>query len=160
VSVLEVSGGFVLRAHSGPDPTQVTGVEITPEDMDALILKNFTASAREEELMYRSPLCPTGYEDWFRALGLHLDERQLRSIAVTELTDGFAISFLQPTVGGAEEFGGLLLGNKKIQELLDAAYVRRGSENARPEESPQFDDRPESHSVSDLSSGTISEANK
>jgi hypothetical protein len=101
--------------------------------MDGLILKNFTASAREDELTYRSALCPTGYEDWFRALGLHLDGRNVRAVAVTELTDGFALSCLEPGESGAEEFGGQLMRNKEIQALLDAAYVRRGSETSSPD---------------------------
>jgi hypothetical protein len=138
VSLMEVGGGFVLRAHAGPDPTQVSGVEITTEDMDGLILKNFTAAGRSDELAYRSPLCPTGYEDWFRALGLHLDENGFRTVAVAELTDGFAISFLRPAEGGGEEFGGLLLRKTEIQGLLDAAYRRRGTLDA-PTEIPAPD---------------------
>ncbi len=128
VSIMEVRGGFLLSAHSGPEPTLVIGTEITAEDMDALIVKNFTAMTRQEELLYRSPLCPTGYEDWFRALGLRLDEEQVRAVALSELTDGFAVTFLRSNKDGDQtwEFGGLRLGKEEIQNLLDTAYLRRG----------------------------------
>jgi hypothetical protein len=131
ICICEVTDGFILRAfHDIADPASVDAIEIPDSDLQNLILKNFTAQSAPSSKS-RSPLCPTGYEDFFRALGYELEENQAKAVTVQEMDDAFAITYhqLQPTSeeGYIWEPKSLLLKGGHVQELLDEAFRRRGN---------------------------------
>lgn len=130
IGVHEVAEGFILRAFGDvTDPTTVTALEVPDGDLQSLILKNFTAQGPRSGKP-GSKLCPTGYEDFFRALGYELEECQAKAVAVQELDGGFSVAFHQP----AEKPDGsyiwepksFVLSTDHVQELLDEAFRRRG----------------------------------
>jgi len=130
MGIYEVNDGFILRALADPnDPHSVEAIEVPKDDIQSLILRNFTSKARRTSNI-RSPLCPTGYEDFLRALGYELEINQARGVVIQELVDRFAITYLQlsPTSeeGYVWEPRAVLLAADDIQKLLDEAFNRRG----------------------------------
>lgn len=130
LGIYEVNDGFILRAFAADDPTVVEAIEIPQTDLHGLIMKNFTARGRHGDGP-RSALCPTGYEDFFRALGYELEVNQARCITVQELVDCFAMSYLQLQLtsdgGYIWEPRSLVLDQAHIRQLLDEAFRRRGN---------------------------------
>lgn len=130
LGVYEVTNGFIVRAfRSSKDPTSVEAIEVPDGDLQGLILKNFTARGSSVEDGH-SPLCPTGYEDFLRALGYEVEQNKGRAIAIQELVDGFAVTYqcLQPTSeeGYVWDLQSLMLYPPEIQTMLDDAFRRRG----------------------------------
>jgi hypothetical protein len=130
VSILEVGEGFILRGFADPnDPGSVEAIEIPDSDIQGLILKNFTARGRSG-VATRSKLCPTGYEDFFRALGYELEVNQAKAVSVQEMIDAISVAYLSllPTSeeGYVWEPKSVVLSATAIQELLDEAFRRRG----------------------------------
>jgi hypothetical protein len=126
LSLLEISGGFLVRAAT-PDARTPATWEFPYGDFEGLIAG--AIAARGEPARPRvHPLLPTGYEDFLRALGHRLDEEYAEAVTVTEL-DGFV------AVGGvglaaahgrstAAPFQWLLRPDD-VAALLDEAFRRR-----------------------------------
>lgn len=130
IGIYEVKSGFVLRGFSdATDAESLQAVEVPNDDIENLIIKNFTAPGRNG-VITRSPLCPTGYEDFLRALGYELEANQAKAVAIQELTDRFAVSYLQ-LQSTAEDYvwvaKSVLLTADDVLELVDEAFRRRGS---------------------------------
>ena len=130
IGIYEVDEGFILRAFADPnDPYSVEAIEVPKDDIESLIIRNFAAKARTTP-QNRSPLCPTGYEDFLRALGYELEIDQSRGIVLQELVDRIAVAYHQlvPTSdeGYVWEPRSALLSAEDIQKLLDQAFGRRG----------------------------------
>jgi hypothetical protein len=77
-------------------------------------------------------LLPSGYEDFFRAIGAALDQHQAESITIAEFATVFAIGG-HLTVDTADQpaFGGLqwILHKDEIRQVLDEGYRRRQAHN-------------------------------
>lgn len=133
IGVYEVAGGFILRAFSGSDSTSAEAIEIPDGDLEGLILKNFTARGGSADGT-RSPLCPTGYEDFLRALGYELEVNQARAVVVQEMVDVFAVAYQQLVATSEEGYvwepRSLILEKPQIQEILDEAFRRREAKGA------------------------------
>ncbi len=130
VGVYEVNAGFIVRATPRTDSTVIEALEIPDSDLTGLILKNFTARRGRGQDASPPPLCPTGYEDFLRALGYELDKISARNVTVQEMVDCFAVSYqeLAPTAEGyAHNPRSLILDMSAIQEILDEAFRRRGA---------------------------------
>lgn len=130
IGIHEVTDGFILRAFpDANNPTSVVALEIPDGDLQSLILKNFTAQGTRASAA-GSRLCPTGYEDFLRALGFELEECQAKAIAMQELSEGFSVAFYQPAEtadgGFVWEPKSFILTAEHVQDLLDEAFKRRG----------------------------------
>lgn len=127
LGVYEVNDGFVVRALVDSDPHAIEAIEVPDTDLKGLILKNFTARGRKEGET-SNPLCPTGYEDFLRALGHELEASQARSIAIQEMVSAFAVTYRQldqTPDGYVWESKEWLLDESQVQEMLDAGFSRR-----------------------------------
>ena len=129
IGIYEVADGFVLRGFADPnDPHSVQALEVPKDDIQSLIMKNFTAKGRTTPHS-RSPLCPTGYEDFLRALGFELEKNQARGMMIQELADRMAVSWHQlisSEEGYIWEPRSALLSAEDVEKLLDEAFNRRG----------------------------------
>jgi hypothetical protein len=66
----------------------------------------------------------TDYQDLFRAIGLMLDQRNLRDIRIWEHADGLVI---QGCPSGGATYQTLMLTDDDLNKLLHSAYDRRKS---------------------------------
>ena len=129
-TLFEVQNGFILRAFSAADPSQVLAIEIPDEDVQELVVKNYAERGRRDGGGGRPTLLPSGYEDFFRALGSYLDSRNARSVSVVEMVDAVAVSFLDlrstndAYLWQPQSF---VIGADQIQKLLKEASDRRTS---------------------------------
>jgi hypothetical protein len=131
IGIYEVSEGFILRAFTDiSNPDSVEAIEVPDTDIQTLILKNFTAR-RGAQLKSHSPLCPTGYEDFLRALGYELEVNQAKAVAIQEMVDVMAVTYLQQQSTSSDSYvwepRSVNLTASDIQELVDEAFRRRGS---------------------------------
>lgn len=128
VALFEVQHGFILRAFPSADPVRIVAIEIPDDDIQDLILKDYGDRGRRDRDPKSTTLLPTGYEDFLRALGFFLDGKNARSVSLTEMADGFAVSFfeLQTTNDGyfwhPQSF---VMQHEHIKSLLDEASNRR-----------------------------------
>jgi hypothetical protein len=130
IGIYEVDDGFVLRALTDAnDPHSVEAIEVPKDDIQSLIMKNFTSKGRTAPLT-RSPLCPTGYEDFLRALGYELEINQGRGVTIQEMVDRIGINYHQLQATSEEGYvwepRSAILTAADIQNLLDEAFNRRG----------------------------------
>lgn len=130
IGIYEVGEGFILRGFSDPnDPSTVNAIEVPKDDIQGLIIKNFTAKGRVD-VIARSVLCPTGYEDFMRALGYELEINQARAVTIQEMVDRMSITYQQLRTTSEEGYvwepRSVLLTAGDVQELLDEAFNRRG----------------------------------
>jgi hypothetical protein len=132
IGVYEVSEGFVLRGFCDPnDPFAITAFEFPEEDFQGLIMKNFT-SRNGSSVSSHPAICPTGYEDFFRALGYELEEDQAKGVVVQELPDLMVVTYLH--LGSSSdsyvwEPKSVLLNAAQVEEMLDKGFRRRDSES-------------------------------
>lgn len=72
-------------------------------------------------------LFPNGHQDFFRALGYELDQRNADMVLVDELEDGIVVTYLCPdeTRPGEMRKEMFILGLPEIEEILNAAFERR-----------------------------------
>lgn len=134
ITILEVEGGFVLRVLNQEDPTSPQAIELPHGDVQGLVLRNFTARGGKDDTVARPPLCPTGYEDFLRALGYELDRNSARSISVQELADGFAVAYVQLQQGRDSylwESRSVVMQSAQIYALLNEAFKRRTTNKKR-----------------------------
>jgi len=127
VNILEVTGGFVVRAMPslGRAPE---AMEFTDRDFPVLVRDGIMSRGEKGRVRASVPYLPTGYEDFLRALGHRLDEKGAEAVTIAELEGLIAVSMV--TVVNTYESetlapSQLLLGAEEISALLDRAYQRR-----------------------------------
>lgn len=134
INVSEVSGGFLVRTM--PAGSRVPeALEFPDRDFPQLVMNAIAARGEGERQKQATPLLATGYEDFLRALGYHLDLQMAEAVTITEL-EGFI------AVGGVAKAEGLghttiepfqqLLRRDEITYLLDKAYNRREKKGLFP----------------------------
>jgi hypothetical protein len=136
VSVIEVAGGFLVRA-APPGTRTPDALEFPDRDFPRFILTGIECRNRDNDEYRKVPpgeLAPTGYEDLLRALGHRLDEMSAESIVIVELKDVIAVGgrghsdlSLAPTI---ETFQ-LFLREHEIEYMLNEAFLRRGKKMGR-----------------------------
>jgi hypothetical protein len=72
------------------------------------------------------PLCPTGYEDFFRALGFDLDASAASNVCLVELSGGILVSYTGKGSRGELERAQMYYDPPRIDETLTKGYQRRG----------------------------------
>lgn len=128
ISIFEVDEGFILRLFASNDPSRIEAIEIPYDDVDALILKNFAARTTHDNALIKSPLCLTGYEDFFRALGFEFDSKHVRAVSVHEIVGAFVVAYME-LISHREDYQWVrqsaILGPADVQALLNRAFDRR-----------------------------------
>ena len=90
VHLVRVDGGFVVRAVSRR--TGQPSVLVFPDrDFPVLAARAHAARGRRGRMRLGTPLLPTGYEDFLRALGRWLDETHVLLVRLVEEPDAIRI---------------------------------------------------------------------
>lgn len=129
VAVYEVEGGFLMRAFPLSGRT-AEALEFPDRDFEQLVVQSFVVRGEGERPASNSPLLPSGYEDFFRAIGSALDQNKADSVSISEFSS-------MVVVGGnvrVENSAHTTLGNlqwvlpaEDIAQILDEGYRRRAA---------------------------------
>jgi len=88
--LVEVPGGFVVRALSRASSDPRTLV-FPDSDFPRLVAQSIASRGQRRRMRLGTPLLPTGYEDFLRALGRRLDLLHAASVTITELDEAIQV---------------------------------------------------------------------
>jgi hypothetical protein len=131
ISLAEVSDGFVVRLqralHKLEPQVEHFKRETLVEQLKELSNQQNASQQRARHQGVWSSF-PNGHQDFFRALGYELDQSAARGVLVDELEDGVVVtySYPDPRESGAWKKRMVVLGVQQIEEILNAAFARRG----------------------------------
>ena len=133
--VSEVDDGYIARAFPGQAGNlKAEGIALPMSDVMALINSQEQGRGVPVNDVKMPPLCPTGYEDFFRSLGFDLDSVDSSNVCLVELSGGILVSYTTRAKSGVER-AQMFYDPPRIDELLTKGYQRRGklprSRNAR-----------------------------
>jgi hypothetical protein len=129
VLVSEVEDGYIARAFPGQiGNLKAEGIALPMSDVMALINSQEQVRGVAVADVKMPPLCPTGYEDFFRALGYELDVTNATNVCLVELSSGFLVSYTAKTDHGAVERSQMFYDPDQIDETLTKGYQRRGKQ--------------------------------
>ena len=131
ISLLETVDGFTVRSHpSGHRPDGISIVYSWNRLHDLVIYQMAGRGLRRRRSRHSGMWAnfPNGHEDFFRALGHELDAQQASSLAVDEVPEGVAVSYLRPREAESLLFEKVhrVMRREDIEEALYAARGRRG----------------------------------
>lgn len=129
MNLMEVGGGILVRGT--PRGSRVPeALEFPDKDFTGMFRGGFAARGEQQRERVKTPLLPTGYEDFLRALGYRLDTSFAEAVSIVEL-DSFV------AVGGVAKIDAAghtavaplqwLLYAEDIIFMLDEAYLRRST---------------------------------
>lgn len=101
ITLIEVPGGFVLRATRDTDPWPVL-MEFGDRKIAKMLSQSLDLWGSAPVHRETRDLIPTGYEDVLRALGYELDQRIAENIVIAELPSILAVSGFEPLLGYGE----------------------------------------------------------
>jgi hypothetical protein len=128
-TLFETAGGFIARAVIN-DPRTPVALEFHAEELATLLQQARAGRGKGVRAELGSPLLPTGYEDFLRALGHDLDQRDAAGIFISELRNVMVVSGVEPgVVSGKPAFVPFeqLLRPNEIERMLDDAFHRRAA---------------------------------
>lgn len=128
-TILEVAGGFLVRGTPGGGRTP-EALEFLDYDFAQLLHSAYAARGEGERRRATSPLLPTGYEDFLRALGHRFDSQFAEAVTVTELDSFIAVGGVAKVdASGQTGFAPLqlLLRADDIAFILDEGFRRRAT---------------------------------
>ncbi len=127
VLVSEVEDGYIARAFPGHLANlKAEGIALPMSDVMALISSQEQVRGVAVNEVKMPPLCPTGYEDFFRAVGFDLDTARATNVCLVELSGGILISFSVKNQKGEIERTQMFYDPPLIDETLTKRYQRRG----------------------------------
>lgn len=129
LTVIEVTGGFVVRASRENDPWPQL-MEFGDRQLTGMLRQAVQARGEGETPRESRELIPTGYEDLLRAIGYELDQRVAENIVLTELPSMIAVTGFEPVIGiGDASFRPFSepLGPDDDDCMIGRAVARRGS---------------------------------
>jgi hypothetical protein len=127
VLVSEVDDGFIARAFPGQQARlKPEGIALPMSDVLALIATQEQARGFLPADVKMPPLCPTGYEDFFRSLGFDLDGAQASNVSVVELSGGFLVAY-NVKRGRSLDRLQMFYDPQQVDDLLTKGYQRRGN---------------------------------
>lgn len=128
-TLFETAGGFIARAVIS-DPRTPVALEFHADELAGLMEQARAGRGKGVRTELGSPLLPTGYEDFLRALGHDLDQRNATGVLISELRNVVVVSGVEPGVVTGNPalvpFEDQLRPND-IERLLDEAFRRRAS---------------------------------
>lgn len=126
-SAFEVDGGFLVRALP-EHGRKAEALEFPDKDFVHWIIEAYRNRGGGERGESTSPLLPSGYEDFMRAIGAALDRHKAESISVAEFSSVVVVggsvkvdNSTQTTVGNLQ----WILEKDDVLQLLDEGYRRR-----------------------------------
>lgn len=129
ILVSEVNDGYIARAFPGQQASlKAEGIALPMSDVLTLISSQEQGRGVQVADVKMPPLCPTGYEDFFRALGHDLDTAQAGDVSVVELSGGFLVAYNTRSGRGIER-AQMYYDPRHIDEILTRGYQRRGADN-------------------------------
>ena len=127
VLISEVEDGYIARAFPGHLANlKAEGIALPMSDVMALISSQEQVRGVAVNDVKMPPLCPTGYEDFFRALGYDLDTARATNVCLVELGGGILVSFTIKNQKGEIERSQMFYDPSLIDETLTKGYQRRG----------------------------------
>jgi hypothetical protein len=103
VLVMEAGDGYVARAFPGQQGNlKAEGIALPMSDVLGLIAGQEQGRGVPVSDVKMPPLCPTGYEDFFRSLGHDLDAAGAANVCLVELSGGILVSYTGRGKGGLE----------------------------------------------------------
>ena len=129
ITLIEVSGGFMLRGMRDVDPWPVL-LEFDDRRIAKMLRRAPEMRGAARGLRISTDLIPDGYENFLRSLGFELDQRIAENIVVTELPSLFAVSGFEPVLGYGEASYRPFsdpLAPLDIVDMIQKAVNRRGS---------------------------------
>ena len=132
-NVLEVAGGFVVRATK-PGSRTPDALEFPERDFPVLMAHAIQGRKEGDRRRTPLPLLPTGYEDFLRAIGRRLDERSAEAVTLTDLGTLVAVGGVIPADGYSNVTMTplqWLLRADDITFLLDESYRMRSTTSKR-----------------------------
>ena len=125
ILVSEVDDGFIARAFPSQQAhLRAEGIALPMSDIRALIATQEQARGVPISDVKMPPLCPTGYEDFFRSLGFDLDGAEASNVSVVELNGGFLVAF-NLKKGRTLDRAQMFYDAQKVDDLLTRGYQRR-----------------------------------
>jgi hypothetical protein len=125
IILVEMPEGFILRAFQGLAPNNAAeGIELPIADIHMLIAQNYEHRHATRDLP-KPPLCPTGYEDFFRSLGFDLDMAGAILIRTAELSNGILVSYTAYNADHAPQRFEDFYTRDRIERALAQGYSRR-----------------------------------
>ncbi len=126
VLVSEVDDGYIARAFPGQAGNlKAEGIALPMSDVMALINSQEQGRGVPANDVKMPPLCPTGYEDFFRSLGHDLDTVGAAHVSLVELSGGILVSYSVKVKRGLDR-AQMFYDPPRIDELLTKGYQRRG----------------------------------
>lgn len=119
-------GGFIVRAFADGGNLKADGIELPMSDLISLIDLHAQTRGLVLHAVKTPPLCPTGYEDFFRALGYELDAIRITGVRLIELSTGFLVGFAGMNAKGEIQRSEILYDKSLITQALERGYQRRG----------------------------------
>jgi hypothetical protein len=130
IVLIEIDGGFIVRASSH-DQRRPQTLEFPDTQFTNLMNEALQVRGHGQTYHNHANLLPTGYEDFFRALGYLLDNQSATSITVLELNTHVLVTGKQParnTVSQAPmQIFERYLTTDDMRKLLDDAFQRRAA---------------------------------
>ena len=94
VLVAEVDDGYMARAFPGHQSNlKAEGIALPMSDVLALIASQEQGRDGARQRCKDAAALPTGYEDFFRSLGLEMDAANANFVTLVELSSGILISY-------------------------------------------------------------------
>jgi hypothetical protein len=127
VLVSEVDDGYIARAFPGQlGNLKAEGIALPMSDVMALINSQEQVRGVSVNDVKMPPLCPTGYEDFFRSLGYDLDIVNATNVCLVELSGGILVSYTAKSEKGDIERSQMFYDPPRIDDTLTKGYQRRG----------------------------------
>ena len=131
VLVAEVDDGYVARAFPGHQSSlKAEGIALPMADIVALIAVQDQGRDGAGSDLKMPPLLPTGYEDFFRALGHEMDAAKAMFVTLAEMSTGILVSYAAKGAKGGLERAQMFYDPPRIDDLLTRGYQRRGKEDS------------------------------
>jgi hypothetical protein len=132
VMVVETDDGFIVRVFADGGNLKADGIELPLSDVMSLINSHEQTRGLVLPTVKNPPLCPTGYEDFFRALGFELDVLRVSGVRLIELSTGILVGYSLTNAAGETQRSELLYDIARIGESLARGYQRRGLASPEP----------------------------
>ncbi len=126
-SIFEVDGGFIVRAIPEHGRT-ADALEFPDRDFFHWVTGAYHTRGKGERGASMSPLLPSGYEDFLRAIGAALDQHEAETVTISEFASIIVVggsarldNTARTTVGNLQ----WILKKDDIDQILDEGYRRR-----------------------------------
>ncbi|CAN5521815.1 hypothetical protein BH23CHL2_BH23CHL2_07790 [soil metagenome] len=133
-AILEIEGGFIVRAQAKKGK-RAEALEFPDSQFVQLMQGAIDDRGHGAGYDHHSSVLPTGYQDFFRALGFLLDNQAAIGVTIVELESHFLVAGLEPSnsIAGHNAFRRFerYLTRDNIQQLLDDAFNRRNETRKR-----------------------------